>query len=110
MATSIPLRGQVFLADIPDIGKKPVVIVSNNQRNRALGDILGARVTTAPKPELPTIVELGHDDAPLAGKVLCDDIASIPKPWLGRSPRGALSPSTMKRVEAGLLLALDIRP
>lgn len=103
-----PLRGQVFEYELPGVGRKPFVIVSNNQRNRALRDVLGARITTADKPALPTVIDLGRPDFPLVGRVLCDDVLPIPKDRLANAPMGALTPRTMSRVDDGLRVALAL--
>jgi len=101
-----PLRGQVYDVDLPGIGRKPLLIVSNNQRNQRLGDVLVVRITTAPRPPLPTIIELAPGDRPLVGRILCDDIFVLPKDRLAGRTKGALTPSTMRRVEHGLAQAL----
>jgi mRNA interferase MazF len=41
---SAPLRGQVYRADL-GFGAKPWLVVSNNDRNRALSDLLAVRIT-----------------------------------------------------------------
>jgi mRNA interferase MazF len=98
-------RGQVYWADI-GAGRKPYLVVSNNSRHRHLGTALVVRATTTAKPSLDSIVELGAAD-PLVGRVLCDDITVL----YGDDavePAGALSPATMRRVDAGLRVALAL--
>lgn len=101
----VPVRGRVYMADIGS-GRKPWLIVSNNTRNRALGDCLAVRVTTSVKPELPSIIQLDRQD-PLVGRVLCDDIALLYREDL-EEDRGALTLATMVKVAAGLRAALAI--
>ncbi len=62
--------------DLGDIGRKPGLVVSNNVRNRQLGTVLVARVTTSNSPSLQSIVELSHADH-FTGRVLCDDLIEI---------------------------------
>ncbi|MEV7783577.1 type II toxin-antitoxin system PemK/MazF family toxin [Kitasatospora sp. NPDC088351] len=81
-------------------GRKPWLVVSDNARNRALSDCLAVRLTTSVKPDLPSIIRLTAAD-PLVGRVLCDDIALLYRSDL-EEDRGALSPSTMMKVAAGL--------
>jgi mRNA interferase MazF len=100
-----PVRGRVYMADLGN-GRKPWLIVSNNARNRALGDCLAVRITTSVKPDLPSIVQLGPAD-PLAGRVLCDDIALLYREDL-EEDRGALTLATMMKVATGLRAALAI--
>jgi mRNA interferase MazF len=81
-------------------------VVSNNRRNAALDDVLVVRLTTTAKPPLPSIVELGPPD-PFVGRACCDDIT-----WMAEAEVqeyfGALTPTTMKRIEIGLRAALAI--
>ena len=70
------VRGRVIWFQLGGVGRKPAVVVSNNARNRALGSALAARITSNPKPLLPSVVELGPDD-PLKGRVLCDDLIEV---------------------------------
>jgi mRNA interferase MazF len=103
-----PVRGRVYGAVIrEDLGEKYYLVVSNNRRNRALGDVLVVRLTTSPKPALPTVVEMGPADAPFVGRVLCDDIEALYKDEITREI-GALSPATMRRVDGGLAAALSL--
>jgi mRNA interferase MazF len=100
-----PLRGRVYLADI-GYGAKPWLVVSNNQRNHRLGDVLVVRITTADRPHVPTAIALTAED-PLVGSVLCDDLQQLYRDELGQDC-GALSRPTMLRVAAGLRAALAL--
>ncbi|WP_087117950.1 type II toxin-antitoxin system PemK/MazF family toxin [Corynebacterium urinipleomorphum] len=99
------LRGQIYWLDL-GYGEKPWLVVSNNSRNRALGSALVARVTTTPKPPLPSIVELEAGD-PLVGSVICDDLETI---YLDDDPRfgGAVTLPTLRKINAALLVALGL--
>ncbi len=103
---SAPLRGQVFFASLGSIGEKPVLVVSNNTRNRILNDVLVARITTAPKPDIPSIVLLPHNE-PVSGHVLCDDLSTVSKGLLTK-PAGGLSRPTMNAVDDSLRVALGL--
>jgi mRNA interferase MazF len=88
--------------------RKPWLVVSNNARNASgLGTVLAVRITTSNKPALDSIVELDRSD-PLVGRVLCDDITYLYADEL-EELAGALSPSTMMRVDNGLRAALALR-
>ena len=101
---SPPLRGQVYRVDLGH-GGKPWLVVSNNRRNAALMTVIGARVTTTDRnAALPTVVPLGAAD-PLVGFVLCDDLVPLYRDEL-TAPLGALAAETMRRVSAGLRVAL----
>lgn len=60
----IPVRGQIYRADL-GYGAKPWLVVSNNSRNRHTADVLAVQLTTIPK-DLPTWVQLTRAD-PVAG-------------------------------------------
>jgi len=96
----------VVRADIGLTEPKLFVVVSNNRRNRNLGQVLAARLTTTAKPPIPSIVALSHEDR-LSGNVVCDDIVEIyQEEVLGIL--GALTPASMRAVNDGLRAALDL--
>ena len=99
------LRGTIHFADL-GYGEKPFLIVSNNNRNRALGSALAARITTSRKPELASIIPLSLGE-PIVGSVLCDDLETL-YPEDSRKEGGALSPSAMRAVNRGLKIALGL--
>jgi mRNA interferase MazF len=100
-----PVRGQVFMVRAGGAATHAVV-VSNDLRNEALPTVLVARITTVPKPAVPTIVELPVGE-PVVGRVLCDSIAEVPSEAVGR-PAGHLSRKAMRRVDVGLRAALGV--
>lgn len=102
------LRGQVVYADL-GAGRKPWLVVSNNQRNASRkGDFVAVRITTTTRAtHLPTVVELGPADRPLAGAVLCDDPYVIGNDEVVTAS-GALSPATMRAVDNALRTALEL--
>lgn len=91
------LRGQVWAVDLPDVGEKFFVIVSNNNRNASrYPRVHLARLTARPQPPLPSIVRLdAHDFG--GGYVLCDEVAPVSKDRLKRQV-GVISPVGMRRV------------
>jgi len=100
------LRGTVVRADIGADTPKPFLVVSNNQRNRALPSALVVRLTTMPKPAAPSVVECGPAD-PFVGRILCDDLLEILDEEV-TAVLGAVTPGTMHRVEDGLRHALAL--
>jgi mRNA interferase MazF len=106
MRAKPPIRGQIYRADI-GFGAKPWLIVSNNPRNAALGDLLAVRVTTtSTHARLPTWIPLTTSD-PLTGWIVCDDLQQLARDEL-TDYLGALSAATTRRVNAGLRIALAI--
>jgi mRNA interferase MazF len=100
-------RGRVYWAVLDEeVGRKPYLVVSNNRRNRNLSSVLAVRITTSHKPDIPSVVTLGPGD-PLVGSVLCDEVGPLWEDEL-QADAGALSPGTMRAVEAGLHDALGL--
>jgi mRNA-degrading endonuclease toxin of MazEF toxin-antitoxin module len=104
------LRGSVWtLRYLDDDEPKPVVIVSNDGRNRSRFEwVHVVRITTRPKRPLPTIVELSDRDAPLTGRAMADELELVHKDDL-EDRRGMLSLATMEAIDLALRRVLDLR-
>lgn len=101
-------RGRVYAAMLDEsVGEKLYLVVSNNQRNRALGSALVARLTTTRKPDYPSIVVLSDAEDFAGSRVLCDDIEDIYEAEVVRDA-GALSARAMAAVDDGLRAALSL--
>ena len=109
MSTPWPLiRGRVYAARLSNIkSEKYFVVVSNNQRNVSLPQVLAVRLTTSPKPLIHSIVELSRDET-FTGRAVCDDIIEL---WEDEVLRdlGALSPKAMIDISHGLAAALELQ-
>jgi mRNA interferase MazF len=106
--SSPPLRGQVFRVDAEGAGPHYWLIVSNNQRNTHLDDVLSVMLTTTPpRSARPSYVPMTKGQDPFEGWVKCDDIGRLYRDELG-PVKGALSPASMRRVDAGLAFALSL--
>lgn len=102
------LRGQIFWFDMGH-GETAWVVVSNNVRNRNLNTVLAARVTTTPRPGIPTAVPLRAAD-PLVGSILADDLIQLFDDEIaGSRPAGSLSPATVVKLDKALAIALGLR-
>lgn len=87
---------------------KRFVIVSNNDRNQRLRDVLGVRLTTADKPSIPSIVEFRPGEiADPRSSAVADDIWLIHKDRLKRQV-GALNQGQMRKVDDALRAALAL--
>ncbi|NDU76044.1 type II toxin-antitoxin system PemK/MazF family toxin [Actinomadura sp. DSM 109109] len=102
--TVIPVRGRIYHADL-GFGLKPWLVVSNNARNRAIGDCLVARITTTHR-DLPSWAALRPGD-PLVGYVNCDDLGPLYQDQIV-ADLGALSAHTMMEVGRALRHALAL--
>ena len=101
------LRGRVYAAKLSNIKtEKYFLVVSNNQRNTHLQQVLAIRLTTSPKPNIPSIVELGISET-FIGRAVCDDIVELYEDEIIRD-LGALSPKAISAIANGLKAALAL--
>lgn len=101
------MRGRVYAARLSNLeAEKFFLVVSNNRRNRQLPQVLAVRLTTTPKPVLPSIVELRHPEV-FIGRAVCDDVIEIWQDEVGRD-LGALTHTAMTAIGRGLMAALDL--
>ncbi len=101
------LRGRVYSALIPALkSEKYFIIVSNNRRNNALGSALAVRLTTSPKPFMPSIVEMPAGEV-VTGRAVCDDIYELFADEI-RQDLGGLTSKTMAEISNGLRSALNL--
>jgi mRNA-degrading endonuclease toxin of MazEF toxin-antitoxin module len=104
------LRGSVWsFRYLEDDEPKPVVIVSNDGRNRSRFEwVHVVRITSRPKRALHTIVELIDRDEPITGRAMTDELELVHKDDLEQR-RGMLSTPTMQAIDIALrrVLALD---
>jgi mRNA interferase MazF len=102
------IRGQVWWFDVGGTrGRRPFVIVSNNERNRRLNNVLGVMVTTTDKSGIPTAVPMTHED-PVEGFALADNIEELWKDEVKGSCAGSLVAQTLMRLNVALKIALGI--
>lgn len=100
------MRGQVIRADIGLDEPKLLAVVSNNRRNAAMPSVLAVRLTTTPKPPMPSVVELGHPEV-FTGRIVCDDIIEVFEEEV-MAVRGGLTGAALAALNDGLRAALDL--
>ena len=99
-------RGEVWMIDTP-FGEKPHLIVSNQQRNRALDTVVCVRITTSPNPpSIPSVIPIEDQGGSVVGRILCDELFTIGKAQLSRRLSTGMLPRQMDRVCVGLRSAL----
>lgn len=107
MTAASPLRGQVWWFHAGgQRGRRPYVIVSNNDRNRRLDSVLGVMITTTDKSEIPTAVQMTHQD-PVEGYAVTDFIEELWKDEAKR-PAGSVAAGTLLKLNNALKIALAI--
>ena len=105
--TDLPARGEVWWCEIPEIGRRPVVIVSRDAAIPRLRRALVAPCTTTIR-HLPSEVALiaGEDPVPLDSAVSLDSVESVSVGTLV-DRLGRLSDSRMREVCRALAVAVD---
>ena len=102
----VPARGEVWWCELPDLGRRPVVVLSRDPAIPRLGRTLVAPCTTTVRG-LPSEVVLNPDDDPVPQRsaVNLDSVESISIGVLvGRL--GRLSDQRMRQVCTALAVAV----
>jgi len=105
----LPARGEVWWCELPDIPRRPVVILSRDATIPRLRRAIVAPCTTNVR-DLPTEVVLEPDDDPTPARcaVSLDSVLNVSIGQL-TSRIGALSGSRMHEICATLAIAVDCR-
>ena len=107
-------RGEMYYADLSPVvgseqgGVRPILIVQNDTGNRYSPTVIAAAITSRlNKAKLPTHIEISATDMglPKNSIVLLEQIRTLDKRRL-KDRIGELPVSTMKRVDAALLISL----
>lgn len=98
-------RGRVNESGSEQRSGRPAIIVSNDLCNKHSSVLLMVYLTTKPKTDLPTHVQIYS--APKPGIALCEQVVSIDKDRIG-SFAGKTSPQEMEQVDAALKVALSL--
>jgi mRNA-degrading endonuclease toxin of MazEF toxin-antitoxin module len=103
-------RGAVWTADIPDVGRKPVVIVSSRLVTLNLQPIVARITSTQRTRTIETAVALDAGEVgelPLTSYVLAHELFTLPDGALVKH-LGLLQPKRMMEVDAATLVALGL--
>jgi mRNA interferase MazF len=105
--TDLPARGEVWWCELPQIGRRPVVVLSRDPAIPRLRRALVAPCTTTVR-ELPSEVALiaGDDPVPLDSAVNLDSVVSVSVATLTER-LGRLSGSRMLQICQALAVAVD---
>ncbi len=105
-------RGAVWMADLPDAGRKPAVIVSSRLVTLKLNPIVARITSVARERAIETVVPLDHGEVeglPDASFVLGHDIYTLSEGGLVEH-LGWLQSDRMMQVEEAVLTALGVEP
>jgi mRNA interferase MazF len=104
---SLVNRGDIFDAELPEFGVRPVLIVTRQVAIPVLSAITAALVTSTVRgiaSEVPLNSEHGLDHGSVAN---CDNLVTIEKADLGRR-RGMLAFEDVARLDDALRFALQL--
>ena len=100
-------RGDVVDVDLPQLGRRPAVIVTRQVAIPFLANVTVATITTRTRG-LPTEVQLdrahGLDHESV---VNCDNLLTVPKAAIGRT-RGELGAEQTHQLDSALAIALGL--
>ncbi len=104
--TGLPSRGEVWWSELPDIGRRPVVVLSRNAAIPRLRRALVAPCTTTIR-HLPSevVLEAGEDPIPKRSAVNLDSVESVALGVLVER-LGRLSDERMRQVCTALAVAV----
>ena len=102
-----PARGELWWCELPEIGRRPVVVLSRDAAIPRLGRALVAPCTTTIR-SLPSEVALdpGDDPVPKRSAVNLDSVESVSLGVLVER-LGRLSDTRMREICAALAVAVD---
>lgn len=100
-------RGDIFNADIPDLGVRPVLVVTRQVAVPVLSSVTVAMITSTVRgiaSEVPLNSEHGLEHASAAN---CDNLLTLAKTRLGKR-RGTLQFEDVARLDSALRFALQL--
>lgn len=106
----LPRRGEVWWCELPQVSRRPVVVLSRNSAIPRLRRALIAPCTTNVR-ELPSevLLEPGDDPVPLRSAVNLDSVESVAIGALTQR-LGRLGSDRMREVCSALAVAVDCPP
>jgi mRNA interferase MazF len=103
-----PRRGEVYLVQLDK--QRPALVISTDALNRHALDVCVVPMTTVERPKFSLRVEIGPDDGGLKRNswAKCDQVTTLEKSLLIYPPLGRLEDKTLKQIERGIRLALQL--
>jgi mRNA interferase MazF len=108
--SDLPARGEVWWCELPEISRRPVVILSRNSAIPRLRRALIAPCTTTIRGlASEVLLEPGEDPIPRASAVNLDSVESVSVGTLSER-LGRLADVRMREICAALAVAVDCSP
>jgi len=100
-------RGEIWDANIPGVGKHPVVVVTRDSALPLVTSVVCVLITSSAHGHVAE-VELGAKEGlDRSSSANCDNIFTLPKSTLTRR-RGVLSPGKSLELDRALMVALGL--
>lgn len=108
--SDLPQRGEIWWCELPDIGRRPVVVLSRDSAiPRLKRTLIGPCTTTIRGLPSEVILEPGDDPVPRRSAINLDSVESVSLAVLVER-LGRLSDSRMEQVCTALGIAVDCQP
>ena len=102
----LPARGEVWWCELPEVGRRPVVVLSRDAAiPRLRRTLIGPCTTTIRGIPSEVLLEPGDDPVPRASVVNLDSVESVPLATLVER-LGRLSDERMPQICAALAIAV----
>ncbi len=103
-----PRRGEVYWLQLDK--DRPALVISSDVLNRHAFDICVVPITTVyhKRFSLRIGIKPGDGGLPRDSWAKCDQVTTLEKRMLRYPPLGKLTDSTLRRIEAGIRIALDL--
>jgi mRNA interferase MazF len=107
VVTALPARGEVWWCELPDIGRRPVVVLSRDAAiPRMRRTLIGPCTTTIRGIPTEVLLEPAEDPIPLVSVINLDSVESVSVGTLVER-LGRLSDNRMRQVCEALQIAVD---
>jgi mRNA interferase MazF len=107
--TALPARGDLWWCELPEIGRRPVVVLSRDAAiPRLRRTLIGPCTTTVRGIPTEVLLEPPEDPIPLVAVVNLDSVESVSVGTLVER-LGRLSDERMREICAALEIAVDCR-
>lgn len=103
-----PRRGEVYRVRLDK--ERPALVISADALNRYALDVCLVPITTVERPKFSLRVEVKPAEGGLSRKswAKCDQVTTLEKNLLVYPPLGRLTDETLKAIEQGIKLALQL--
>ena len=110
LVSEVPARGEVWWCELPEVGRRPVVVLSRDAAIPRLGrTLIGPCTTTVRGLPSEVVLEPAEDPVPKRSAVNLDSVESVSVGVLVER-LGRLSADRMAEVCQALAVAVDCQP